>query len=303
VKRTTADTFRGGLRGFGFGDVYQGRKELEGFDAVAATGANCLRTFLAPAWDGTRYVLPPQQIADLSRYATECQRRQMYCVPAMLIPEADHARLFASAVAQQSLADIWGNLGKRFRGRVVFAGFDLLNEPKYNDISQAGAYWDGIVARCVDAIDLADPLRVVIAETWPGARVDSRPEWGEFWRPQPPHVVMSAHLYSPYHYTHAGMAEWSSPGQPFDPVETLAQMHRTLLYLLGVAREHNTPVWMGEFSTLQDKPGAAAWARHAVELMEGFGISWSWHEFFAWPGWHPNANTLEVLKRLILKAR
>jgi hypothetical protein len=296
LPRVTREHFRRGLRGFGFGDVHQGRKALEGFDAVAATGANCVRTFLSPAWDGTRYVLPAQQLADLSWYATECQRRQMYCVPALLVPQEDHARLFASLAAQQSVADIWGGLAKRYRGRLVFAGFDLLNEPKYNDATRADAYWSGIVARCVEVIDQADPQRVVIAETWPGGRVDSRPEWGEFWRPQPGNVVMSAHLYSPFPYTHADIDEWSTPGQAFDPVETLAQMHRELLYLRNEAQRHDVPVWIGELSTLQDRPGASAWARHAVELMDGFGFSWSWHQFFGWPGWHPNDDTLAVLR-------
>lgn len=299
---TEADFRQGRLRGFGFGDVHgPGRMAEEGFDRLAATGANCVRAAFVPTWDGRRYVMPRVQLARLDWTAHRLRERGVYLIPALAIPEDDHVRLWNVKGAAASLVDVLVSLARHFRGRSEVAGIDLLNEPKLFLASDQEAYWRRVVFPGVQAVQAVDSARVCIVQTWPGGRVDSVPEWGDFWR-DVPGTVMSAHLYSPFEYTHRGLMPWTTPGIPFDMRTTLQAQHAGLLYLRNEALRFNKAVWIGEMSTRQDDPAGLEWTRHALQLIEGFQFSASWHYFIGPPEWHPSDDTLGLLKAWISRS-
>lgn len=298
LKRVTLDSFRGGLRGFGFADAYAGRMAQEGYDRFAATGANCARTAIVPELTKRGYVLPPEQLAELRYVVNELQARRAYTIPLMALrTEDEHAMVWDDHVTRESLIDIWCQVARIFRGRTAIAGFDLFNEPKMFRADQSRAYWDGFVEPCVRRIREIDPQRICITSTWPHGLCLTNPEWGE-WIRHVPGTVLTAHLYAPFEYTHADMTEWSTPGKPWDPVlhTVLQEQARALLWLRDHALKSGQPVWIGEASTLQDRPGADEWALHFTQLMSAYNFSASWHYFIGWPGWHPNDNTLAHLQ-------
>lgn len=296
LTRITADSFRDNLGGFGFWDLYQpGEMELEGFDALAATGAKIARMFLRPAWDGSRYVLPAYQLMNLERACRELQRRGMYAgITLGTATEAEHARIMGDPAVRASWIAIHRLLAKRFKGRKVVAVQQALNEPKL--LVSDDTYWSDFIAPCVAAIAEEDPGRVVSVGTWPGARMDGKSEWGDFWRKQPHNVVMSPHLYSPHQFTHNGTdADWAKPAQSFVWDKTLGAMHHDFLWALETATAFDVPVWVSELSAQAHIPGQDLWAAHAMRLFRGAGWSWSWHQFYGAPRWHPNEATLKVL--------
>lgn len=303
LKRITLDDFRGRLRGFGFGDIHAGPMSVEAYDILAATGANNVRTAFVPAWDGQAFVLPAQQLATLQAMLPQLQARKIYATLLMALPEAEHIRIWTDKNAMLSLVAIWRMLAKSLRGRTVVAGFDLLNEPKMTNANNAQAYWDGFVKHAVSAVAAEDPLRIPIVSTWPGGVCMTNPEWGE-WLRFIPGCVLTAHNYSPFEFTHQGYMDWTTPGLQYDPYmhTTLQAQQTAMLWLRDFSLKTGMPIWIGESSCQQDKPGGAEYALHFTQLCEAYRFSGSWHYFLGWPAWHPNEAALTHLKAWFARA-
>jgi uncharacterized protein YeaO (DUF488 family) len=305
LPRITLGDFEGGLRGFGFADVHGPEQmALEGFDRFAATGANHARCAILARWDGLKFVLPPQQLAALQRNATEFQRRRAYMTVVLCIPEPEHILLWHSVPwAITSVIEIWRAVARLFRGRTVIAGFDLLNEPKLTGPRQDQPYWS-LMNTLVKEVRSIDPQRICITSTWPGGVCQTNPEWGQ-WIEHIPGTVLTAHNYSPFEFTHQDLMDWTTPGKQYDPYmhTTLQAQHTSLLWLRDHHLKTGQPIWIGECSARQDRPGGTEWARHAVEMYDAFRFSWSWHYFIGPAVWHPADNTLAVLQRSFAKVR
>ncbi len=305
LPRITLGDFEGGLRGFGFADVHGPEPmSIAGFDRYAATGANNARCAVLARWDGDRFVLPQQQVERLWRNATELQRRKSYMTIVLCIPEPEHIHMWrGDGNALESVAGIWRYLARDFRGRTVIAGFDLLNEPKLTGPGQDVPYW-AMMRRLVADVREVDPRRICITSTWPGGLCQTNPEWGE-WAVYLPGTVLTAHLYAPFEFTHqGGMIDWVGEGRQYDPYDFTVEQaqHKALLWLRNHSLQTRQPVWIGEGSARQDRLGGTEWALHYTQLLEAFNMSGSWHYFIGDPRWHPNDQTLAVLKRWFSKA-
>lgn len=297
LPRVTLDHFRGALRGFGFADVHGPEAmSLAGFDLYYATGANNARCAVLARWDGQRFVLPLVQIDRLRRNATELQRRRSYMTIVLCIDEGEHIHLWrGDPGAVDSVIEIWRTLTRVFRGRTVVAGFDLLNEPKLTGPGQDGPYW-AFMRALVDAVDAIDPLRICITSTWPGGLCQTNPEWGE-WAVHIPGTVLTAHNYALFEFTHQGLVDWVGAGKQYDPYDfTVEQaLHKAFLWLHAHSLRTGQPVWIGEGSARQDRPGATEWTRHYVQMLRGFRMSGSFHYFIGDPVWQPTDATMAVL--------
>ena len=299
IRRLKARSFlNAGVRTVGFGDIHKGPMAPEGFDFIVDLKVDGVRAAIVPELTRSGYAIPGWQIAGLKSMMSQCQMRGLHLFPVIATSsDAEHEEVWQSRSLLNTLVDCVIEVVRVARNRVVIGAIDILNEPRLFRQGNDQVYWNDFVCPVVNRAASIDPKRVLAVETWPGARVDTQPEWGEFWIPQPDNVVMSIHGYSPFGYTHSDMA-WAvgDKAERFDPVKTLAAMHNELLYAVNVARKYSVPIWMGELSTRQDRPGAAAWAQHKFDLCRGFGISTNWHYIFGAKVWHPNPATLEVIR-------
>jgi hypothetical protein len=297
LKRCTLDFFKGGLRGFGFGDVYHSRVMVqEGFDRLKQTGANCVRVGFQPVLTKQGYILPQQQVEFLKETVVELQKRRIYCIPVMFTAkEIEHNSIWNTEEIRQSIIDLWLQITRIFRNRTVIAGFDLFNEPTRFAEGNDKTYWNLLIKPLVEAINKVDSKRICIVSTFPHGLTDSKEEWGQLIE-YIPNTVLTAHLYSPIHYTHADMAEWSSPGKTWS-LDVLADQANSLLKLRQHSLKTGQPIWIGEASTLQDREGASDWALHFTQLMQAYNFSGSWHYYIGWPGWHPNDEALQHLQQ------
>lgn len=304
LPRITLGDFEGGLRGYGFADVHQGPMAIEGFDRFAATGANNARTAILAKWDGQQFVLPQQQLDLLRRNASEFQSRRAYMTIVLCLPEQEHVLLWTGIPgAFDSIVRIWRTVARLFRGRTVISGFDLLNEPKLSGPGQDVPYWH-LMQTLEEEVRAVDARRICITSTWPGGVCQTNPEWGE-WIKHIPGTVLTAHNYSPFEFTHRNYFDWTTPGKEYDPYmhTTLQAQHTSLLWLRDHHVRTRQPVWIGEASAQQDKPGGTEWAQHAIEMFDAFRFSWSWHYFIGWPAWHPNNATLIAHRRSFVQLK
>jgi aryl-phospho-beta-D-glucosidase BglC (GH1 family) len=262
------------------------------FNTLTDIGANAARIWLTLWETASGYVVSAEEWERFDQTISMLTTLGVYAIPVIAV--SDRSTPWSNSTNAKQLTKVWSWIAGKLKGNNTVAGFDLFNEPKAVGVEQTTAYWTWVEAT-VDAIQAIDPARVCIVETCPEAGLITDPSWGE-WVRFVPGTVISAHLYNPHSFTHNGVADWAQPWQPFSH-ETLHQQHAALLRLKEKSLDLQLPVFIGEFSANQTLQGSDRWARHALQLMRGFGFSWSWHFLHGDPVWHPSDSTMALMKQ------
>ncbi|MCX8090792.1 MAG: glycoside hydrolase family 5 protein [Verrucomicrobiae bacterium] len=184
--------------------------------------------------------------------------------------ELSRARFFAEPEFQRRAAALWQAIATRYRNNPTVFAYDLLNEPfSARDVQQ----WTAAHDRIYRAIRAVDPHTIIVMEDGYKLEEPAYRTRGFFPKPGPlgwTNLVYSIHFYS-------GWDPELTAGDPrFDHDQVLRD-------LLRVARReqqrHNVPIYLGEFSTMNDLPNdLAAMKRFMTRFNElGWHYSpWTW---------------------------
>ncbi len=185
-----------------------------------------------------------------------------------------HALFWSQRQAQDRFVALWQELARRYRGRAVVAGFNIMNEPLSNapygrfapdDVYSADwATMNAVYRRTVEAIRAVDPDHIVILE---GDYYSTR--FTGLDAPFDPNVI-----YSNHNYIEAAIAPISAypvdiNGTHWDAAYIRQQFVETEGY--RYAETHGVPLLVGEFGLSMDYPGAQTAHKVAV-LADQFGV-------------------------------
>jgi hypothetical protein len=171
--------------------------------------------------------------------------------------------LWQDAAYQDRFVALWREFARRYKGRAVVAGYDLINEPctgvsrgdyPYNIDPNYRPRWDRINAvyrRVVAEIRKIDPDHIIFLEGDNYARLFSGLE-----RPSAGHIVYNSH-----NYTAPGFGPGRYPGtitpRSGDPQAwDAARLQTSFMESEGftAAREHGVPLWVSEFGAVYNGP-------------------------------------------------
>jgi endoglucanase len=181
------------------------------------------------------------------------------------------------------LVGLWKQIALRYKDRPPTVYFELLNEP-HGKLTEAK--WNATIPPVLAEIRKTNPSRPVIVGPgqWNGIRALSKLQL-----PDDPRLIVTVHYYSPFEFTHQG-AEWADPKVrnlrdiPWQGTEKeMATLRKDLDVAATWAKEHNRPIFLGEFGAYSkaDMASRARWTRAVVREAEARGFSWAYWEFCA----------------------
>jgi glucan 1,3-beta-glucosidase len=170
--------------------------------------------------------------------------------------EKDRNAFWTDPKLQERTIALWTAIARRYKGRSAIAAFDLMNEPMG---APDGKTLVAAQAALLGAVRKVDPNRLVIVEDgYKGLQIFPRPTGAD----------KSAVIYSQHHYPTMG-APSSSP-----------DVHEAFFRdkFPQFAREQarfDQPLYIGEWSVIQEAAGGGPMARKHIEQMESRGWSWA----------------------------
>jgi len=216
---------------------------------VRELGFNSVRLPLhwARLWDLERGRAREDGLVLLDRVATWCERHELWlfldlhCAPGGQNPgnisDSDGtARLYLEPRLQDATVSLWEEIARRYRGRAVVGGYDLLNEPVWEPGSDVAAFFD----RLARAVRAADDTHLVVLEgnTW-------ATDFSIFGPPDLPGLVYSFHKY------------WDATDEA------------SIRPFLAWSDRWNVPLWLGETGENDGR-----WYRDTLALMREHDIGW-----------------------------
>jgi aryl-phospho-beta-D-glucosidase BglC (GH1 family) len=216
-----------------------------------------------------------------------------------------HVLFWQQKQFQDRFVALWEEFARRYYGNPTVAGFNVMNEPVTG--APRGRFgvpyvpdWPAIndvYRRVVSAIRDIDPQHIIFLE---GDLFSSRFEGLE--EPFAPNLVYSSH-----NYNGAGFGPGAYPGQiggvQWDPEaqNRIFQQHSGAAF----ARQHNVPLWVGEFGAAYNGPAAETPDRlraldDQIAVFEEGGASWTtWTykdiDVMGWVQLAPDAEYLRVV--------
>jgi endoglucanase len=206
-----------------------------------------------------------------------CQNSDWHCDN-----ESRHSLLWEHPHFQDRLVALWKELARRYKGRAVVAGYDLMNEPlcnahrgRFSSVARYERGWARINAlyrRLVGAIREIDAETIVFLE-------------GDYFAtlfegldaPFAPNLAYSSH-----NYNAAGFGPGAYPGELGGRRWDAAAQDEIFLATEGVrfSKAHDVPLWVGEFgSVFNGPPGEAPDRLRALDDQLGafdrFGAHWT----------------------------
>ena len=191
-----------------------------------------------------------------------------------------HVLFWQQKQFQDRFVALWEEFARHYFGNSTIAGFNVMNEPVTG--TPRGRFgvpyvsdWpviNDVYRRVVSAIREIDPQHIIFLE---GDLFSSRFEGLE--EPFAPNLVYSSH-----NYNGAGFGPGAYPGQiggmQWDPEaqNRIFQQHSGTTF----ARQHNVPLWVGEFGAAYNGPAAEIPDRlraldDQIAVFEEGGASWT----------------------------
>jgi hypothetical protein len=179
-------------------------------------------------------------------------------------------------------------MARRYQGRQVIWGFDLVNEPDDGMVTEDCLDWNDLAERTGRAVREIDPNRTLIIEPngWGGASALAS------FRPLGlSNIVYSFHFYQPMQFTHQGIhgnpAGISYPGTIANAPWNKQALERAMQPAIDFATRYRVHLYVGEFSAIRTAPGdsAARYLADVIDIFEKHGFDWSYHAYREWQGW------------------
>lgn len=177
---------------------------------------------------------------------------------------------------------LWQQIAEHYRGQPSRLIFEPLNEPH---TALTSSVWNDLFPEVLRTIRQTNPKRLVVVGPTRWNSVDAL---GELELPDDPYLIVTFHYYMPFEFTHQG-AEWVSGadlwmGATWDGSEVEQAILRSDLdRAVAWAKEHNRPMWLGEFGSYQKAPldSRLRWMAFVASEAEARGMGWCYWEFCA----------------------
>jgi endoglucanase len=179
------------------------------------------------------------------------------------------------------LVGLWEQIAARYKDRPAAVYFELLNEP-HDKLTEVK--WNAALVKTLAAVRKTNPTRPVLVGPgqWNAVRALGKLELPKEDR----NLILTVHCYDPFEFTHQG-APWVKgadkwKGRKWTGTDTeQAALRATLDKAAAWAKEHDRPVFLGEFGAYQeaDMDSRARWTHFMVREAERRGFSWAYWEF------------------------
>jgi endoglucanase len=165
-----------------------------------------------------------------------------------------HSLFWTHKHFQDRFVSLWEALARRYRGKTVVAGYNVMNEPVTNTPFGRFPYgyqpnWsiiNHVYRRVVEAIRVIDPEHIIFLE---GDYYSS--QFDGFDPPFAPNLVYSSH-----NYNSAGFGPGAYPGIIKGEKWDIDQQRKVFFEHSGTryCMKHNVPLWVGEFGAAYNGP-------------------------------------------------
>lgn len=206
---------------------------------------------------------------------------------------------------KERFLSLWRQISEHYKDYPERLYFELLNEPCNALTSDL---WNQYLKEAIKIIRKTNPQRKIIV---------GPTSWNSAWRlrelsipKDDKNLIVTFHLYTPFEFTHQG-AEWVTLSPPLGrkwlgTEEEKRQITNELDMAVQWAREHNVPLFLGEFGAYSkvDMESRARWTSFVAREAEKRDISWCYWEFCAGFGaYDPSKKAwrTELLRALIPK--
>ncbi len=239
---------------------------------ITASGANCIRiplNYRCFETDDKPFSYNEEGFKRLDGILKLCEKYSIYVILDMHAApgwqnchwhsdnERGVALLWTHKLFQDRFVALWQEFARRYEGRNVVAGYNLINEPSTGNPNGEHAFdfyehykpdWDAmnsLYSRTVKAIRDVDPKHIIFLEG------DNYSRYFEgLDAPFAANLVYSSHNYtSPgfgsgpypgYYQSEAGLVYWDKNRQKMDILNCQGYIF---------SRQHNVPLWVGEFGS------------------------------------------------------
>ena len=254
-------------------------------DKLAGWGVNIVRTWIQPRgsdWSTEEeyFKVLAKEIDYADRMTAEAEKRGIWSVIVLgscpgFKNTKENSAFITKDFRAEVLVKVWQMIAKRFAGRPLVYGYDVMNEP---GVPQA--QWNEIFKTVADAIRNIDVKTPVVTESI-----------SRYW-PKEMNVIYSEHPYQPHAVTHQGAGgrklRYSYPGYIDGVYWDKEQMRLSRKNLVQFCAEHpDARILVGEFSCILWARGAEKWIADAISLYEEYGWDWCYHCYgSSFAGWN-----------------
>jgi guanyl-specific ribonuclease Sa len=190
--------------------------------------------------------------------------------------------MFYEQKYNDAFVECWRRIARRFRGRRMVYGYDLINEPQQTDRAVCD-YWN-TQRRAAEAVREIDPDVTIVMESngW-----DSPGTYSYLSPLAMDNVIYQVHMYEPFVYTHQGVNRGFARAVYPDEAKGWNRdyLRRRLGPVLEFQRRHGARIYVGEFSAAAWAPGAERYLADLISIFNEYGWDWTYHAFREWPGW------------------
>lgn len=187
-------------------------------------------------------------------------------------------------------AALWTQIAEHYRSRGDWLYFELDNEPHDKLVD----HWNDVLLRGLAAVRASNPTRPVII---------GPPHWNGIWAlpqlklPDDKNLIVTVHMYNPHEFTHQG-ALWAGDkvraikNKAWGSDKELAALKREMKQAADWGREHERPIYLGEFGAYEAAPqdSRVRWTAAVTRTAEELEMSWAYWEFGAGFGVYDLAN-------------
>ncbi len=181
--------------------------------------------------------------------------------------------------------ETWRHIAKRFKGREVIYGYDLVNEPMQTSEALPECDFWTLQRRAAEAIREIDPDTPILVEC---NGQDSPGGFALFSPLDLTNILYEVHMYVPLAYTHQGVLWKQGDGVPYPNAEkgwNAESLRGALRPVREFQLRHGARIYCGEFSAVAWASGAEEYLRDCIGIFEEYGWDWTYHAFREWPGW------------------